>query len=178
VATVKSLLPEPIRVYGVPESLPRTYAVGRAEYREGTAEVQAVLDPGFDPANEVALSGQGPELEPGPFTGASRVVDFRPDRVVLEAELSRPGWVVLVDAFDPGWRALLDGRPAEIRRANGAFRAVLAPGGRHRIEMVYRPDSVRAGLGISAVALAAALALLAYAAGGRWAVPGKAASTS
>ena len=87
------------------------------------------------------------------------MVDWRPDRAVVEATLSRAGYLVLVDAFDPGWRASVDGAPAEVLRANLAFRAVALGAGTHRVELAYRPASVRIGLALSAAALAAAVLL-------------------
>jgi len=78
--------------------------------------------------------------------------------VRLEAELSAPGFVVLVDTHDPGWRATLDGVPAEILRADVAFRAVAVPAGRHVIEYVYRPRSITAGLAVSGAAVLVAVA--------------------
>jgi uncharacterized membrane protein YfhO len=77
--------------------------------------------------------------------------------VLLEADLDAPGLVVVVDAWDPGWRARVDGRPAEVLRANGAFRAVAAPAGRHVVEMRYRPWPVALGLALSGLGLVALL---------------------
>ncbi len=80
---------------------------------------------------------------------------------MLEAELAAPAYVVLADAFDPGWRGTLDGTSAPILRANLVFRALKVPAGRHRIEMVYRPRALLAGLAVSAMAVVVVLALLA-----------------
>lgn len=74
---------------------------------------------------------------------------FRPDRVRLEADLDAPGYVVLVDAYDPGWAATLDGAPTPLLRANIAFRAVRVPEGRHSIELTYRPRAVVVGLAVT-----------------------------
>jgi uncharacterized membrane protein YfhO len=46
-------------------------------------------------------------------------------------------------------------------RANVAFRAVAVPAGRHVVEHLYRPRSVRGGLAVSAVALLAAAVVMA-----------------
>jgi uncharacterized membrane protein YfhO len=89
-----------------------------------------------------------------------RILEERSDRIVLEAQLAAPAYVVLADAFDPGWQGTLDGVPAPILRANLAFRAVRVSAGRHRIEMVYRPRVLLAGLAVSATALVVALGLL------------------
>jgi uncharacterized membrane protein YfhO len=66
---------------------------------------------------------------------------------------------VLADAYDPGWRASVDGERAALLRANVAFRAVAVPQGRHVVELVYRPRAVVLGLGESLAALVVAAAL-------------------
>jgi uncharacterized membrane protein YfhO len=68
--------------------------------------------------------------------------------------------VVIVDAYDPGWRAWVDGRETSVLRANVAFRAVAVGAGRHEVELRYRPRALGAGIAVSA------LSLLALAAGG------------
>jgi hypothetical protein len=130
--------------------------VGRARAIEGPAAIQALVEPGFEPASEVILSGAGAPAAAAAAaggTGTVHVAELFGDRVRLEAELDAPGVVVLVDAWDPGWRAWIDGVPTEVLRANGAFRAVRVPAGRHVVEMRYRPWPVLAGLSLSAAGL-------------------------
>jgi hypothetical protein len=148
-----SLFPEPIRIFRVPGPLPRTYAVGGIRVAQGRDAFEALLGEGFDPRTEVLLAEGVPRSSPG-FRGQSRLLDFRPDRVRVEADLSAPGYVVLVDAYDPDWRATIDGRPEKVLRANVAFRAVSVESGRHIVEFSYRPPSVRAGLAVSGLTLA------------------------
>jgi hypothetical protein len=158
VAEVEGLFPEPIRVFRVPGTLPRTYAVGRAQEAEGAEALRRMLDPGFEPGGEIVLSGAPAPSAAASFIGSSRVAARQADRVRLEAQLSSAGYVVLVDAWDPGWRAWVDGRPAEVLRANVAFRAVAVPAGRHTIEMRYWPATLPWGIGITALTVVAALA--------------------
>jgi len=77
-----------------------------------------------------------------------------PSRVRAVVDLERPGFLVLSDTFDPGWRARVGGEPVEILRANWAFRAVQVPAGRHVVEMRYAPTSFRVGLAAAAVVVA------------------------
>jgi hypothetical protein len=158
VATLQSLLLEPIQVFRVPDPLPRAYVVSRARVAPVGHGWQALLAPDFDPAREVVLP-EGPVLESGAANGSCRIVDLRPDRVEIDAQVDAPAYVVLVDAYDPGWQATIDGRPAPVLRANVAFRAVQVPAGTHRIRFVYRPWSVRVGLAISGLATALLLVL-------------------
>jgi hypothetical protein len=151
---------DPLRVFRVPDPLPRARVVGGARIADDALGVDTLLDPGFDPAREVVLAAGEAAPTTTEVPGTVRMVDERSDRVSLEADLRTPAFVVLADSFDPGWRATLDGAPVPVLRANLAFRAVRVPAGRHRIEMVYRPRALLAGLAVSAVALLAALALL------------------
>ena len=61
--------------------------------------------------------------------------------------------LVLTDLFYPGWQALVDGRPAQMYRADYAFRGVPVPGGTHVVEFRYRPVSFIAGAMISGLTL-------------------------
>jgi uncharacterized membrane protein YfhO len=89
--------------------------------------------------------------------GSSRIVDDRPDRVRVEATLSEPGYLVLLDSFDPGWQVTVDGRAAPLLRANVAFRAVALAAGTHAVEFLYRPASLERGIALSLLTLAAAV---------------------
>ncbi len=151
----------PLRLYRVGDPLPRTYVAGGVRVASGEAARRLLVDPGLDLRREVVLaSGDPSPALPSP-TGTSRVTELRADRVRLHASLSRPGYVVLVDAYDPGWRARIDGAEAPVLRANEAFRAVALPAGQYDVEMTYRPPSVRLGLAISAAALGLGLLALA-----------------
>jgi hypothetical protein len=91
-------------------------------------------------------------LEPDP--GESVTVRVHgPSRVVLEAQLRKPGIVVLADTHDPGWRLTIDGRPAPILRANLLMRAAGVEAGLHTLEFVYKPTSLKVGAWCSASAL-------------------------
>jgi hypothetical protein len=159
VARLPGLVVEPLRILRVPQPLPRTYVVGGARIADDAPSLHLIEDPSFDPTREIILPEGTPIPAPSTPTGASRIVEWKPDRVRIEADLVSPGYVVLVDTYDPSWRATVDGAPADILRANVAFRAVRLPAGRHLVEMACRPASVRLGLAISALTAAALLVL-------------------
>ena len=165
--TFTSLFGEPIRTFQVPGALPRAYAVSRARIVAGESVAAALLDPSFDSAKEIILPGSPTRVEgvgPGAGVGRVEIQELFADRVRLVAVLAEPGYVVSVDAWDPGWQGTVDGRPTEVLPANGVFRAVAVPAGRHTVEMVYRPPSVLWGV---ATSVAAGLVLVALAAKAR-----------
>ena len=166
VAQLAGVFARPIQVFEVPDPLPRAYAVTGARVRDEDAALDLVSAGDFDPRGEIVLLEGRERAGRGP-AGQVRLTESAPDRVRLQADLAQDGFVVLTDAFDAGWRASVDGRPAPVLRANLAFRAVAVPGGRHSVELVYRPASVSAGLLHSLGAAAGCVLALARRAGGR-----------
>ena len=85
-----------------------------------------------DPASSDPIPGSG-----GPET--ARIIEYQNEKVVVEAEIKKAGWLLLLDSYYPGWEATLDGKFTKIYRADGFFRAVRIPAGRHRIVFNYSP---------------------------------------
>lgn len=133
--------------------LPHAYLAFTERRAENHAQALGfLLDLNFDPGHEVILED---ETRPPPLSGeepirAAAVERYENERVVLAMEAERPGWLVLLDSYYPGWQALVDGKPEPVRPANGFFRAVQVPAGRHRVEFVYRPSHWRLAWGLSA----------------------------
>lgn len=117
----------------------------------------ATADPALDPLATVVLEG-APEPLPRPTEGPedARLVQFEPQRIVVEAELSAPGVLISSEVFYPGWVARVNGQRTATLRAFGLLRAVALPAGRWRVEWRYEPLSVHIGLGLSLVTLLAA----------------------
>ncbi|HXW00200.1 MAG TPA: flippase, partial [Anaerolineae bacterium] len=119
---------------------------------------------------------------------------YTPNEVRLTAHLDQPGWLVLADAYFPGWRAYAsagpptaDRRPPTvnqpsnppalqlsnseieltIHRANGAFRAVYLQPGQWEVRFRYSPRSFQLGLYGSFLALVTLIFLSGYWAWGK-----------
>jgi hypothetical protein len=106
------------------------------------------------------------ETPAGARDDACRVVDINPQRVEVDAELTRPGLVVLGDQYDPGWRLEVRTagqveRSATILRTDRVLRGVWLPAGRHHLTYTYRPTLFYLGAALSLLAwLALGLAIL------------------
>jgi hypothetical protein len=158
---IEGFFERPILVQEVPASLPRVFAVGTARRAVDDDAFRLLLDPAFDLRQQVVLAQEkGAATEERASTQAppvtnldasARIVAESPGHLEVDVDLPWPGHVVVLDSFDPGWRARVDGRETPILRANLAFRAVAVPAGRCRIEMSYRPLSLRLGLLTSAL---------------------------
>jgi len=160
VDTVVSELPElPFTRSGVPgpptwnvvDALPRAWVVPRALYVPIGAGLGAALSPGFDPRAAVVVEGlvpSGQEAAP-PGQSSVQLIERRGGRLTLDV-VSPGGFLVLADAYEEGWSASVDGEPAQILLANGAFRAVPLPSGRCRVSFKYTPRGLLEGLGFFA----------------------------
>ena len=111
---------------------------------------------------DVPLDGGRTPGESGPDESC-RIVQYDPQRVVIEARLSRPGLVVLADQFDPDWRLEVQtggarARPVPVLRTNRVLRGAWMPAGQHRLEYRYRPMSLAWGAAVSMLAWLGVLA--------------------
>jgi hypothetical protein len=103
-----------------------------------------------------------PDALPGPAAaGRADIAHYEPELVVVRTETSAPAVLVLVDAFNPGWRATLDtGEELPILRANILMRAVVIPAGIHDVTFSYRTPFLTAGVAATAAGILLALALI------------------
>jgi hypothetical protein len=142
-----------VNIYRNEAALPRAFVVHRVIVVQDQEGAWArIHQPDFDPASAVVLEG-GQPLEIQPVAGDRvEVTAYESDRVVLEVDAEADGYLFLSDPFYPGWRAEIDGTPAEILRANYAFRAIALPAGSHRVTMTFQPATWTVGLGVSVLA--------------------------
>ncbi|MBI2355174.1 MAG: YfhO family protein [Deltaproteobacteria bacterium] len=93
--------------------------------------------------------------------GAGEVVLGRYEglRIDLTARATVNALLVLGEKYYQGWKATVDGRPAEIQRVNHILRGVYLTPGEHRVEFVFDPLPFKIGkyLTLASFALFAAL---------------------
>lgn len=137
--------------------LPRAFVLGAVE-RLATGDDVVRRLATFDPRKTLLLDDD--TLPPGPrqaFRPAT-IVRYTPNEVVIDAELTAPGYLVLTDTYYPGWRARVDGQPAPIVPANVAFRAVRLEPGRHSVTFAFVPAGAQLGALVTLVTIGAAIA--------------------
>src|SRR5918994_94926 len=76
-------------------------------------------------------------------------------RVEVSVQTGADGLLVLGDPWYPQWRIEVDGRPAELLRADPALRGVRVPAGSHRVVFTYEDRALQAGLIVSLLTAAA-----------------------
>ena len=132
-------------IYENPRALPRVmFASG---WRPANFD-KMVADgrwPDFDPTQTVLLNGTPPEtpamqgLHVSLTNPAISLKEYKNTEVEIEVDSPKAGFVILNDVWHPWWFGSVDGKPAEILRANVLFRAIQVPAGKHVVRFEFRP---------------------------------------
>ena len=198
-----------VKIYQNADVFPRAFIVGEAQLADQSAvldrtravdlretvvlETTAEAVRGEDapatgsgfPRAALEYAGQLPvsELPPAasPQLRDAEISRYGMRDVYVDVNVSDRGWLVLADAWFPGWKAYIrpfgvtgegvdaEGNPLEtelpVFRADGNFRAVYLPeAGQWTVRFVYSPRSLQVGIYVSFLALISLILL-----GGWWA---------
>lgn len=145
-----------VKVYERAAAPGRAWLVHGVQPVESAAEAQAAIaQPTFAPRAEAVVEAPIPAAPPAAAQSGENVavLDFTAERQSYRVQAVAPGLLVIADAWYPGWRATVDGQPAEILRANLLYRAIELKPGEHEIVLEYAPPGWRTGVIISAATL-------------------------
>lgn len=153
-------------------ALGNAWFVRDLQYVDGAdAEMAGLLsiDPGVtavaDDSFEEVLGAEGAlPFSPG---DSIALTAYAPHKLNYHANSKNGGVAVFSEIFFPwGWKATIDGEPAQIGRVDYTLRAIKVPAGEHDIEMIFDPASVRIsdGVAYAGVSLIYIWLLLAFAA--------------
>ena len=131
-------------LYRVPNPAPRaSFFAGEAVNFMPREKIVDVFATQFD-LNRLLLPvearGQVAPIRSGaPDRVPAQVIYARPssDEITLDAVTDQAGFVYLVEAWDPGWSAAVDGKSAPVVLANGFAMAIPTAPGRHSIRLSY-----------------------------------------
>lgn len=154
-----------VAIYENPRVLPRVWLTAHAEAAGAEEALLRIRGEGapFDPRTTALLEvppERLPSLPPGELAPeAAGIAAYEPNRVVIDTGAERPAVLVASEISYPGWRATIDGRPAELLTADYLLRALVVPAGAHRVEMRYTAPAARTGAIVSLCSLLLLLGL-------------------
>lgn len=155
-------------IFENPSLLPRSYithglVAGKAtpiDRGQSPHTVTVSDDPQLiDMARKLGIAGEASETAAA--TESASITRYEHVRIEIVANLTRPGILVLNDAWHANWRARVNGQPHYIGVVNEAFRGLALPAGRHVIEMSYAPRTLLAAKILTALGLLIAFVLFA-----------------
>lgn len=154
----------PLLMPGEPRAYSRAspgaaYLAPRASPATEESMWEAIQEPAWDPRESSYVMGLERPIRggTGEVTLLARDGDLERWRVASE----QGGFLRVSGAFHPGWSAWIDGAEARVLRADGMFRGVVVPPGRHDISFRFRnpPEEVGRWIAIVAALLIAGLIL-------------------
>lgn len=127
--------------------LPRAFVPRNVRYLRGNPVDEMKSNDDFSGIAWIETTDHEPHIAPnGPGTVH---IERKGLEYHLDATMERASWVVISETHWPGWRAYVDGKRVRPHFANHAFLGVHVPAGRHRVRLVYWPESFTWGRLIS-----------------------------
>jgi hypothetical protein len=111
--------------------------------------IATVTAPGFDPARQAVIEGSSSAADPvgDPSFATATVEEASLTRLRLRIEPPAGGILTVRNAYDPGWRATVDGSPARTLPVDGFLEGVLlGDDPAEQVVLTYHDDAVVLGL--------------------------------
>jgi len=131
--------------------------VNRVLFVDNAEQEMNAID-SFDPKEVAIVHSEFKSLIDSTRVGTARnasieLIDYRPDHLVYEYSAPQDALAVFSEIYyDKGWKAFIDGEEIPYFRADYVLRAAQLPGGNHKLEFKFEPQSYYMGENISLVA--------------------------
>ncbi|MFH1513887.1 MAG: YfhO family protein [bacterium] len=149
-----------VYVYENKRSQPRAFILYPEKVLPETLQVLGAFMLGsVDPVKNIILkTGKESFYQKDPLSGRTnfspvRINKYENGKVELSGVAVTDGYLILTDAFYPGWECRINDEKKEIYRAYGYFRAVPIESGRFTATFNYRPTSFRLGIITSSIGI-------------------------
>ncbi len=124
------------------------------------AESTLLLPEAARPANSPANAGPATDqVQSGEWATPLRYRRPSSDEITVDVTTERFAWLRLLETWDPGWSATLDGKPVPVVPAHDTFLTVAVPEGSHELSLRYRTPGAGTGVALSGLSVVALFAL-------------------
>jgi hypothetical protein len=144
---IQGLIPRDDGWLEVPDPLPRVRLVNRTIVSENPA---ADID-------KIAVDSEAltdvPLVFPSEKTGSAALIEDLPGRLSIKTETPAAQMLVIAESYHAGWKATVNGSPAQVYRINGDYLGCVVGPGTQMASLQFQPASLRTGRLISFVGL-------------------------
>jgi hypothetical protein len=140
-------------------------------YAADTQALSLMEDESFDPLSTVILDGSGSAVcngfgsdiysEDDMLASSVRVIEYKESALTIEVQVNEPGFIVVSDAWYPGWKARLanldnpgQSQAVPVFRGNLMFRAIPVSPGHWLLNMEFHSQYLLIGLVLSGIGIA------------------------
>ena len=122
-----------------------------------TNALATLASPSFNPQETVLVANSIPApAAPATNTAAlkAEITSYAPKKLTIHTSApGTPTVLLLNDKWDEGWNVTVDGKPAELLRANFIMQGVALPAGEHTVQFTFSPRSTIFFISLAAVLL-------------------------
>jgi hypothetical protein len=155
----------PVQVVRNDNAFPRVYLADRYRVFDDRADIYPLIEAGADSLREVVYLEKEPgiELSPDSLSADSAwIMSYGADSVLVGVSASANKILVLTDNYFDAWHPYVDGKPAELLRAYGSFRAVAVPAGTREVLFRYASSRYQTGKLVTALTSLFVLGILGF----------------
>jgi hypothetical protein len=154
----------PVPVYAVPNPVPRVafFPPDRVRFMRESDMHSRLRQPWFRLGEELMLpldvedrSEAGGAIG-APNRGLEAGIEYlrpSPDRIALRVDAPQPGFVRILESWDPGWQASVEGVPVPVLRSDTFAMAIPVDSGTRRVELAFETPGARTGAAASLASL-------------------------
>ena len=158
-------------LFRLPDASPRASVVTTwRTVSSPSGALTAISDRGFDPRRTAVIEAEDDDSAVGSASitepvenGTATYRSFGPQEAHIDVAADSAAMVLVRNAYDPGWHATVDGRPARVVPADYLIQGIRVPPGSHSVVLRYDDPSIgygALGSGLSGAALLAAAFVL------------------
>ncbi len=158
-------------VYVIPNPVARVafFDTAQVSYLAEPSMLDRLASDGFDLGSAMMLEpprtrdGEGAApLGVGDVEALAEYSRPAPDRIAIQAVAPRAGFVRVLESWDPGWTATVDGQAVPVLRSDSFVMAVAVAAGPHEIEWRYATPGFAAGAAGSLLSVVSLIGLLCW----------------
>lgn len=165
VGPVQNSYGTPVYLFQLPEENPAAWITPAIVKGTDEESLGTILDPRFDVRRaaifDTAANVSAVQLQALPPALAINARTTRFDPGAIDVELDQPApdgsALIVSENFYPGWSAMVDGKPANVGRADLTLIGVELPAGGRKIELRFNSEPYQKGKTVTLVALVIAL---------------------
>lgn len=132
----------------------------------GTDTIQLTIQPGEFLLKDIQVNAVEykiyEEIVSGYQENSLQDIDFGNNYITGRYAAEEDAVLFLSIPYSKGWKASIDGQPADTFPVHSAYTGILAPSGNHAVALKYRPEGFTAGLFISLLSFLTAVFLYIY----------------
>ncbi len=135
-----------VNIYENKRVLPRAFVVHKSwSVQDQQQAFEIIHRADFDPSTTVVVEGGSVLAANTSGNSDVSILSYSNNEIELQASTSVAGYLVMSEVYYPGWRVEVDGHPADLKRANYAFRTVFLPPGMHQVRFYFQPTTWTVG---------------------------------